>query len=388
MKNKNILCFVLCIALMLSLMCPVAYASEGVGLSVVSKEVTADMLGFDVQIKVTSNSGIAALGFDVNYDNDILSLTGVTNGNVFDNDDITEGVLTKTPYTVSCMNAKGNRYLTGTLVTLHFEFNSSAIAGKYDITLSNAEAFKHNETEVPVTLKSGSVTVNQITHESLSVTSSKLVIDDTSLTAEAKINITANPGVAVIGFDVEYNKNYFRLTDINEARFKNTLPLTLGDMDKNPYKVLAYNENKNATNTGHFLTLKFDVISYPEGDEYLTLKNAEAFNYDEAPVDVKLINYVKPAVKVEAKVEVEEVVITENKVTFTVEPEPDMEITPTTKVTAVMCGAGDKILDTSIKGTTEELDFSFNEKGNYIKVFVFDTKNLKPLSKPLYLPID
>ena len=388
MKIKNIICFVLCIALTFSALCITGYASDGVTVRVVSKEVSLDMLSFDVQVKVTANPGIAVLGFDVDYDKTAFTLTRVTNGNVFDNDDITDGVISKVPYTVSCINQYGNRYLTGTLVTLHFELNSGATQGDYNIALTNAEAFKYNEAEVPVTLQNGKVKLNAVTHESLSVTSTKIEIDDASYTATAKINITANPGVAVVGFDVEYNKDYFKLIDVEEARFINTLPLTYGDFTKNPYKVLAYNENKNATNTGHFLTLRFDIKSYPDGDEYLTLKDAEAFNYDEAPVDVKLINTPKPVAELETRAEIENVVVAENKVTFTVEPEPEVINTPTVKVTAVMCGAGDKVLNTQLKSATDEMEFDFEEKGNYIKVFVFDTKNLKPLSKPLYLPLD
>ena len=199
MKNKNILCLVLCIALVLNIMCFTAYADNNVTVSVVNKVIDEDMTSFDVQIKLTSNPGIAALGFDVGYDEDIMELTGVTNGNIFDNDDITEGVIWNNPYTVSCMTPYDNIYTTGTLVTLHFELHMYSDPGSYDITIHNAEAFRLDETEVDVSALNGTVTVKEITHNKLSVTGTRIIVDEEYMTAKARVNITANPGIAVVG---------------------------------------------------------------------------------------------------------------------------------------------------------------------------------------------
>ena len=54
MKTKNILCLVLCIALVLNIMCLTAFADENVTINVVNKVIDADMTSFDVQIKVTT----------------------------------------------------------------------------------------------------------------------------------------------------------------------------------------------------------------------------------------------------------------------------------------------------------------------------------------------
>lgn len=386
MKNKNILCLVLCIALVLNITCFTVFADDNVTVSVVNKVIYEDMTSFDVQIKLTSNPGIAALGFDVGYDQDVMELTGVTNGSIFDNDDITEGVIWNNPYTVSCMTPYDNIYTTGTLVTLHFELHMYSDEGSYDITIHNAEAFRLDETEVDVSALNGTVTVKEITHNKLSVTGTRIIVDEEYMTAKARVNITANPGIAVVGFDIEYNDNYFRLRDIYEEEFWSELPLTYGDFGKNPYTVLAYNEHRNTRDKGHFLTLIFDVYDIPENDEYLTLSNAEAFNYDEEEVMVNLINNSDTQPEMETKIEMSETHISDEKVSITVESIE--EIPENAAITAVMYGQGNRTLNTQFKEADETVDFSFDNEGEYIKVFVMDIRNLRPLSKPLYLSID
>ena len=166
----------------------------------------------------------------------------------------------------------------------------------------------------------------------------------------------------------------------------NELPLTYGNFDKNPYTVLAYNEYGNTRQKGHFLTLIFDVYDIPENDEYLTLSNAEAFNYDEEEIDVKLIDHADAPSEMETKIEMSETHISDEKVSITVESIE--EIPENAAITAVMYGQGNRTLNTQFKEADETVDFSFDNEGEYIKVFVMDIRNLRPLSKPLYLSID
>ena len=206
------------------------------------------------------------------------------------------------------------------------------------------------------------------------------------MSAEARVNITANPGIAVVGFDIAYNDNYFRLRDVYEEDFWSELPLTYGNYDKNPYTVLAYNEQRNTWETGRFLTLVFDIYDIPESDEYLTLSNAEAFNYDEEEVKVKLINHEETATVLETKIEMSDIDISDNNISITVDTTD--ELPENAAITAVMYGQGNLTLSTQLKSADERVDFRFENKGNYIKVFVMDIRNLRPLSKPLYLSID
>ena len=88
----------------------------------------------------------------------------------------------------------------------------------------------------------------------------------------------------------------------------------------------------------------------------------------------------------ETKIEMSDIDISDNNISITVDTTD--ELPENAAITAVMYGQGNRTLSTQLKSADETVDFRFENKGNYIKVFVMDIRNLKPLSKPLYLSID
>ncbi len=394
MKNKNLICLILCFAVLISCMCTIGFAtSSNLTISAQDVQISTNDDTFSVPVIIGNNTGVAAIGFDVTYNAAIMELTSVGNGTVFAKDDFTEGDLSKTPYTVSCMNASSDNAKNGMLVKLNFKLKTSVSAGMLNnaVKLENAEAFKLNETQVNITTKNSTLTI--IDAGCITISANDIYVEEDTQTVDVEIDIDHNPGVAVLGFDIAYNSELFELTNVKEARFINTLPLTKGDLTKAPYSVLAFNDTEDAFNIGRFLTLTFTVKAPCEPGKYaISLSNAEAFNYNEIALDVefdkKKYATTNTTNNMSCGVGISEVVVEDNTVSFTADVTNYEEVNDDAKVTAIMYDANDKPVSVELEKAETQVDFNFDEKGTYVKVLVVSNKNLKPLSKPLYYKID
>ena len=107
---------------------------------------------FTLPIKISNNIGICSLGFDVEYDADIMTLVSVENGNVFDVSDLTLGDYSQNPYTVSYSRLTDIKN-DGDLIKFNFKLKDNIVAGKYPIKLSTGRfggALNINEEEAIV----------------------------------------------------------------------------------------------------------------------------------------------------------------------------------------------------------------------------------------------
>ncbi len=160
--KKRILCVILAIV-MVALMAPSVMAADTV-LTIEAKdvEIKKGTTSVEVDIEITSNPGVATLGFDVGYDNTALTLKSVKNGVIFADDEIDSNTA-KNPFIISAVCGTENKTAKGVLVTLVFDVKSAAATGTYNITLSeNATLggyYNYAEKDVPATLVSGSVTI-------------------------------------------------------------------------------------------------------------------------------------------------------------------------------------------------------------------------------------
>lgn len=118
--------------------------------------------------------------------------------------------------------------------------------------------------------------------------------------ASVAINVSNNPGMAILNFDIGYDSNVMSLSSVTvgEDVFSNG-DVTAGNLAKNPYKFLAFNGEGNKTGNGLLVTLNFTVnADCPAGTYDISLTNGEAYNIDENAVDV---NLVKGSIKVTKK---------------------------------------------------------------------------------------
>ncbi len=111
-----------------------------------------------VPVKITENPGIAYLKYEIDYDSSYLTLESVENGTIFDDDEITEGVIkgdatgTRKYYTFLAYNGNGDKTNDGTVATFKFKVNDNIDLSERnytDVMICGVEAY--NIYEEPVT---------------------------------------------------------------------------------------------------------------------------------------------------------------------------------------------------------------------------------------------
>lgn len=135
---------------------------------------------------------------------------------------------------------------------------------------------------------------------SLTVTAENKEIMQGTTSASVAINVSNNPGIAVLGFDIGYDSGVMKLTKvtIGTAVFSNA-DVTAGDLSKNPYTFSAFNAEANKTGNGLLATLDFTINADCPAKTYdITLANGEAYTLEEDVVDVKPV---KGSIKVTKK---------------------------------------------------------------------------------------
>ena len=111
----------------------------------------------DVTIKMAHNPGVALVGFNVNYNSDVMTLKSATLGDIFTGE--LECNINAVPFVFNVYSGSSNKTASGDLVTLQFEIKESCPVGDYDITLSNIETLNIDENAVNFDCTNGKITV-------------------------------------------------------------------------------------------------------------------------------------------------------------------------------------------------------------------------------------
>ncbi len=128
----------------------------------------------------------------------------------------------------------------------------------------------------------------------LTIQAEDIEITKGTTTFEVDIEITENPGVATLGFNVGYDSNVFTLKNI-----KNGVIFADDEIDsniaKNPFIISAVSGKGNKTAKGVLVTLVFDVKSTSATGTYnITLSENETlggyYNYNENEVPALLVS--------------------------------------------------------------------------------------------------
>ncbi|MBR5527415.1 MAG: Ig-like domain-containing protein, partial [Clostridia bacterium] len=109
-------------------------------------------------------------------------------------------------------------------------------------------------------------------------------------TARVNIDITENPGIAVVGLEICYDRDVLTLES-----FENGVIFDDGDADGNPenypFVYNAYCADSNKTDNGKLLTLIFSVKDdAPFGNYDVTVSSVEAIDINERDVYLECIN--------------------------------------------------------------------------------------------------
>jgi len=203
MQRKRILSALVAVMMILSMLPTFAFAAMGITVTAANTEIYQGTTTAKVEIKVSENPGIAYLSFKVGYDSEKMSLDSVeTSSDVFASADFIAGDTSAKPYSVLAANYTKNTSTNGKIVTLNFNVDADCPAGKYDISLSAAEAYTIEEDPVDVNLVNGSIGVSQKPIIGVTFTDSEFTYDGTekqitvkgTLPTGATVDYTANKG--------------------------------------------------------------------------------------------------------------------------------------------------------------------------------------------------
>jgi len=111
----------------------------------------------DVAINFKNNPGVALVGFNVNYNKDVMTLKSAELGDIFTGE--LDCNIESIPFVFNVYSGSGNKTNEGTLVTLQFEINEDCPVGEYNITLTNIECLNIDELVVNLTCTDGMITV-------------------------------------------------------------------------------------------------------------------------------------------------------------------------------------------------------------------------------------
>lgn len=196
--KKRILSLILAVATVFMMMPNVMAADTTLAIKAENAVITKGTSTVEVDIEITSNPGVATLGFNVSYDSNALTLKSVKNGVIFDDDEIDSNIA-KNPFIISAVCGTGNKTAKGTLATLVFAVKNTSSTGTYNITLSeNATLggyYNYSEKAVPATLTSGSVQIKSLGGISGTVKSYGLSSSETTVELFSGSNVVATKKV-------------------------------------------------------------------------------------------------------------------------------------------------------------------------------------------------
>ena len=120
-------------------------------------------------------------------------------------------------------------------------------------------------------------------------------------TVDVVIEISNNPGIAYLGFDLGYNSSVMTLQSVTGNDVFGAADFIAGDLEKNPYTVLAANYTGDKTANGKFVTATFLIKEdCVEGTYEITITNPQAYNIDETEKTFSVTNGVVTVKNVDA----------------------------------------------------------------------------------------
>jgi len=122
-----------------------------------------------VAISLNNNPGIWGIKLKVGYDHSALTLSSVSNGNIFTDDEVTlPETLTKEQFVYyACSDELKDITANGTVVTLKFKVSENAVFTTYPITVSLTQAVNVSGKNVNMDTQNGAITVVNCVHNKI-----------------------------------------------------------------------------------------------------------------------------------------------------------------------------------------------------------------------------
>ena len=243
-----------------------------------------------VPIRISGNTGLAGAQFSLSYANG-LRIEEIVPGNALSSLEFTPpGDLTANPVTLM-WDGKDDDATNGVLATLKFNV-ANLTPGEYPISITPVTSgiYDNSLTDVPVSITNGKIVVIETGTSGGGGTDEDgpniKIVDakgKSGKTVDVVIEIKNNPGIAYLSFDLGYDGSVMTLQSVTGNDVFDTADFIAGDLEKNPYTVLAANYTGDKTANGRFVTATFLIKEdCAEGTYEITVTNPQAYNIDEA----------------------------------------------------------------------------------------------------------
>ena len=218
MRNNRFLSAIIAVFMIMSIIPVTVVASESITISAENTEIIYGTATASVKVEVEDNPGIAVLSFKVGYDEENMTLTSVKfEEDVFAEADITEGNISKNPYTYVAMQTEDDKTENGILMELEFAIADNCEPGIYEITLTNGKAGNIAEDAVNVNLVNGSIKV-------CAKKFSGITLKDATYTYDGSEKEILVSGTLPKGAEVSYENNKATAAGTYEAKATVTAP--------------------------------------------------------------------------------------------------------------------------------------------------------------------
>lgn len=272
---RKCLSIVLALLMCLSSVSVVTFAADPMHIIVDDVEVAAGTTEANVQIKIPNNPGIAVIGFNVKYDNSVMSLAAATLGDIFTGE--LENNLEAVPFMFNVYTGSGNKTASGTLVTLKFNLKENCSAGAYNIEVDAVEVLNIDEDSVDYDVTNGSITVTKPSLEGLSFEGAEYTYDGT----EKALAVAGLPeGAKVVYTSEDFDKDgkaidagtyniTATVTKDGYSDWTKTATLTINPKEVTVTGLTAENKEYDGTNTAVLSGGEIEGIVARDGkDEY------------------------------------------------------------------------------------------------------------------------
>lgn len=263
-------------------------ASEDVFVPIITAESGTVGDTINVKVSIPANTNAAGGSFNLVYDNTKMALVDAIEGDII-------SAFSKTVNKTYAenkvrLNFAGDKAVSasgGVILTATFELTSPGTASfsteKFKLADIDTNYLSCENTESSITISENIPTETA----EITVSSGRATIGKQF---SVSINIPENPGIALIGFDVDYDSSAMTLESITAGDIFVEAEMD-GNVSKVPFSFTAYTGKENKTGDGVLVTLNFLVPETAvEGDYTVSLKKIEALDIDENDVSFKAVD--------------------------------------------------------------------------------------------------
>ncbi len=262
---KKILSFALAVIIVLLMSFP-SYA-EKKPVIIVENVNASDCKDITVNVYMENNPGLISMRMSLNYDKNVLTLTGVSDGTVFGTGHSVFGDdLTASPYVMLWVDELASENYTddGIIATLTFSVNKSVdlIDSEISVELDEGSVFDYDLNDCDFDIVNGTVSFTTPSEEDLPVIFPENAVGQKGQIVDVPVMIKNNPGMIALMISLSYDTNFMTLEGVSDRGLLGQNTAVFGDDYKSvPYKLIWEDglSQKNYSADGELVILSFRI---------------------------------------------------------------------------------------------------------------------------------